>query len=88
MSTTSVLKEQRTRDVLSERRPILTAMFAPKSVKGSDPRDNQRAFRQCPGFVERELGRPGEIFDGNTAAEQNPSPSTCSNGDQNRRRNQ
>ena len=32
MSTTSVLKEQRTRDVLSERRPILTAMFAPKSV--------------------------------------------------------
>ena len=37
-----------------------------------------------PGFVERELGRAGEIFDSDTAAEQNSAASRLRDGDQNR----
>ena len=65
-------------------RPRIGEVLFTLGIERSDPRDNERAFRQCSSFVERKLGRASEIFDSYTAAEQNSTTRACRNGDHNR----
>src|SRR5438045_5286636 len=57
------------------RRNLKNVIFSLR-VERVDSRYDERAFRKRPGFVECELSCTREIFDGNTAAKQNPAART------------
>ena len=78
-------KNQRGRDDKREERRVMTKLRM--VYEGGSLGQEPARLRECSGFVECELGCPGEIFNRDTAAEQDSAARCCRDGHQNRRRN-